>query len=97
MLVISSSVHLVNYYRDAVREHGSAGAASRGLSAGWLPCTLAAVTTSVGMLSLLVSQIEPVRAFGLFSAIGVTCRGLVRDSIGFGILAEQSREKLTEW
>jgi hypothetical protein len=49
------------------------------------------------MLSLLVSQIEPVRAFGLFSAIGVTCRGLVRDSIGFGILAEQSREKLTEW
>ncbi len=71
VLAISSAVHLVNYFRDAVADQGAQRAAIRGLSAGWLPCTLAALTTSIGMLSLLVSQIEPVRAFGFFSAIGI--------------------------
>jgi len=71
VLSISGAVHLVNYYRDAVREQGVGGAAQRALSAGWLPCTLAAVTTAIGMASLCLSQIPPVRTFGLFSAVSL--------------------------
>jgi len=71
VLVISSAVHLVNYYRDAIRTGGVDGAPRRALRAGWLPCTLAAGTTAVGMLSLGVSQIDPVRSFGLYAAAGI--------------------------
>ncbi|MBX3439230.1 MAG: MMPL family transporter, partial [Planctomycetaceae bacterium] len=39
--------------------------------AGRLPCLLASITTAIGLLSLCVSQIQPVREFGLFAAICV--------------------------
>lgn len=71
VLVISAGVHLSNYYYDQVRSGGAAGAASRALGAGWLPCTVAAATTAIGMASLLASRIIPVRQFGIFSALGV--------------------------
>ncbi|NND98835.1 MAG: MMPL family transporter [Pirellulaceae bacterium] len=71
VLVISSAVHLVNYYLDDVRERGTRGAAGRALAVGWLPCTLAAVTTAIGMMSLAASQIQHVRSFGIFSAVSL--------------------------
>jgi hypothetical protein len=71
VLSISAAVHLVNYYRDAVREGGLAGAAYRALRVGWLPCTLAAGTTAIGLFSLCVSDIPPVRTFGVFSAVSL--------------------------
>ncbi len=71
VLTVSASVHLVNYYYDAVRRGGRQGAAGRALAMGWLPCTLAAVTTAVGLGSLMVSIIAPVFQFGMLSMIGV--------------------------
>ncbi len=71
VLAISAGVHLSNYYYDQARNFGPVGAASRALRAGWLPCTVAAATTAIGMASLLVSRIIPVRQFGVFSALGV--------------------------
>ena len=64
-------MHIVNYYREAVPEHGLEGAPRRALGHGFLPCTLAAFTTALGLLSLYNSDICPIRSFGLFSAIGV--------------------------
>jgi len=72
VLTVSGAVHLINYYRDAVEEHGSAGAVGRMLRAGWLPCLMAAGSTAIGLISLTVSQIAPVRTFGFYSAIGLT-------------------------
>ncbi len=43
----------------------------RALGHGFIPCTLAAFTTALGLLSLYTSDIAPIRRFGLFSAIGV--------------------------
>ena len=37
----------------------------------WSPVVMTSLTTTVGFLSLLVSEIEPLRYFGIFSAIGV--------------------------
>ncbi|MEK6248085.1 MAG: MMPL family transporter, partial [Planctomycetales bacterium] len=71
VLGLSGAIHLVNYYQDAVRESGLEGAPGKALRHGWLPCTLAAVTTALGLGSLVTSQIIPIRNFGTYSAYGV--------------------------
>jgi predicted RND superfamily exporter protein len=71
VLGISGAVHIVNYYRDAVESNGLEGAPERALKLGWQPCMLAALTTSLGLISLVASNIVPIQKFGLFSAIGV--------------------------
>jgi len=68
---ISGCIHLTNYYTDAIRSHGLRGAPTRAIAAGWLPCLLAATTTGVGLVSLTVSHIQPVRDFGMYGAWGV--------------------------
>ena len=70
VLGLSGSIHIVNYYREQVQEHGRTGAAEVAVGHGWFPCTLAAFTTALGMASLCTSSIVPIWKFGLFSAIG---------------------------
>ncbi len=71
VLTLSASVHLANYYRDAVRESGIDGAPMQAVAAGWWPCTLASLTTALGVASLYVSSVVPVKQFGIYSALGV--------------------------
>ncbi len=71
VLTISGAIHIVNYYRDAILEGGLSGAAVRAVRKGFWPCALAAVTTAVGLASLNISHILPIRMFGVYSAIGV--------------------------
>jgi len=71
VLAISGSIHIINYYHDAVREGGLAGAPDRALRHGWRPCTVAAITTAIGLGSLLQSDLIPIRNFGLYAALGV--------------------------
>lgn len=71
VLGLSGAVHIVNYYHEAVEESGIRGAPEKALGIGWKPCTLAAFTTALGLLSLSASNILPIRKFGIFSAIGV--------------------------
>ena len=71
VLTLSGAVHLVNYYRDAIDEEGFEGAAGRAIAHGWKPCALAAATTAVGVGSLYISHIRPVKDFGLYSAFGL--------------------------
>ncbi|HUT12130.1 MAG TPA: MMPL family transporter [Thermoguttaceae bacterium] len=80
VLAISGAIHIVNYYHDAVREGGLAGAADRALQHGWRPCTVAAITTAIGLGSLLKSDLIPIRNFGLYAALGVLA------SLGFVFL-----------
>jgi predicted RND superfamily exporter protein len=71
VLSLSAGVHLVNYYQDAIRESGTWQAPLASIQRGWLPCTLAAGTTAIGLASLSVSKIIPVKDFGKYSAIGI--------------------------
>lgn len=70
-LGVSGGIHLVNYLVDA-HEHGpQRSVAARAIAIGWLPCTLSAGTTAVGLFSLVVSELEPIRVFGFHAALGV--------------------------
>lgn len=71
VLSVSSAVHLTNYYRDALQEGAGDRAPIRALAAGWKPCTLASLTTAIGLFSLAVSDIIPVRMFGIYAAAGM--------------------------
>ena len=71
VLGLSGAIHIVNYYRDARKETGLEGAAEIAVSHGWAPCLLAAFTTAVGLGSLYISDILPIKKFGMFTAIGV--------------------------
>lgn len=71
VLGMAGAIHIVNYYREAVAEGGQAGAAERAIKHALLPCSLAALTTAIGLMSLCSSNILPIRKFGIFSALGV--------------------------
>jgi len=71
VLGLSGAIHVVNYYRDEVRARGEAGAPGRALRHALLPCTLASVTTAIGLISLHTSNLAPISNFGFYSALGV--------------------------
>ncbi|MFO0898518.1 MAG: MMPL family transporter [Pirellulales bacterium] len=73
----SGAIHLANYYRDRVRDFGREGAAGAAIRHAALPLALAASTTAVGLLTLCVSELVPIQAFGLYSAVGVLISLLV--------------------
>lgn len=74
VLTVSAGIHLSNYYLDAAGEFpdlSRTAAAERAMRAGVAPCTLAAATTVVGLGSLMLVRLEPVRIFGGVAALGV--------------------------
>ncbi|MFM8282331.1 MAG: efflux RND transporter permease subunit [Planctomycetaceae bacterium] len=74
----SGAIHLANYYRDQLAETGiQEGAAGRAVHHALLPLSLATGTTAVGLATLAVSELVPIRMFGIFSAIGVVVSFLI--------------------
>lgn len=71
VLGLSGAAHILNYYHDAVEEHGHAGAPERAIAHGWKPAFLCEVTTAIGLVTLVTSELVPIRKFGAFSALGV--------------------------
>lgn len=71
VLGMAGAIHIINYYRDTVRDEGSSGAPEKALHHAFFPCLLANVTTAFGLISLCISDIAPIRKFGAFSAIAV--------------------------
>jgi predicted RND superfamily exporter protein len=67
----SGAIHLANYYRDTVRQNGMEGAPDRAIRNAWLPLALATGTTAIGLASMYITELVPIRLFGVFSAIGV--------------------------
>lgn len=70
VLTLSGSIHLANYWKHAAIEDPLTAVAAA-VRVAAKPCFLAVATTAVGMLSLLTSNLEPVRSFGWLSAVGV--------------------------
>lgn len=68
----SGAIHLANYYRDYVREKGIVeDAPEHALKHAFVPLALATGTTAIGLLSLIYSELVPIKLFGIYSAIGV--------------------------
>ena len=70
VLTVSAGVHLVNYYLDELRK-GTDDPVRAAIRAGWWPCTFCTLTTAIGMGSLTLSEIVPVKQFGALTAGGV--------------------------
>ena len=74
VLTVSSGIHLSNYYLDALHEFPlatRAQAAAIAMRAGTLPCLLAASTTVIGLGSLVLVRLEPIRIFGMVAVMGL--------------------------
>jgi len=72
VLTISGGVHLINYYRETLQETtpGEETHAPRQmLKKAVLPCTLAVITTVLGMGSLAVSKMIPIQTFGIYASL----------------------------
>ncbi len=74
VLTVSSGIHLSNYYLDALAEFPEATRAQAvaiAMRAGTVPCLLAASTTIIGLGSLSIVRLEPIRVFGVVSVLGL--------------------------
>ncbi|TVP98521.1 MAG: hypothetical protein EA381_12200 [Planctomycetaceae bacterium] len=71
VLAVSGGIHLVNYFNEEVRTDPHGDAVRRALQKALPPSGLAALTTAIGLGSLAVSDVEPVRQFGWLGAGGV--------------------------
>jgi predicted RND superfamily exporter protein len=69
VLALSAAIHVANYWKHAALEDART-AVLRAVRMARQPCTLASLTTAIGLLSLLSSSLVPVRHFGIYSAIG---------------------------
>jgi hypothetical protein len=74
----SGAIHLANYYRDQIAETGDTlGAVDRSVHHALLPLSLATGTTAIGLATLAISELIPIRMFGIFSAAGVCVSFLI--------------------
>ncbi|HUG68897.1 MAG TPA: MMPL family transporter [Pirellulaceae bacterium] len=82
VLAVSGGVHIANYYRDAVTQAGSfTGAPMQAVRDAFSPCLLASATTAIGLASLHISFLTPVRKFGTFGSISVVLTTVVLFSL----------------
>ena len=71
VLAVSGGIHLVNYFRSLPDSVSPDAAAAATLAGAWLPSTLSSFTTIIGLLSLCLSGLAPIRSFGLYGSFGV--------------------------
>ncbi|RMG36409.1 MAG: RND transporter [Planctomycetota bacterium] len=67
VFTLAIAIHFLHYYADAAGEPDPLSAALRRAAP---PCLFATITTVIGLLSLVVSDMQPVRQFGLAAALG---------------------------
>ena len=79
---VADALHLVTVFsRNLAEGMSRATAVRRTIDRLLGPCVLTTATTTVGFLSLRVSEIEPVRQFGLLAAIGCCAAFLLSFSL----------------
>ena len=71
---VADGIHLYSHLHTFVDHHPNASkreAVSDMIHEMWKPVVMTSVTTAVGFISLLTSQVYPVKYFGIFTAFGV--------------------------
>lgn len=87
VLSLANCIHLVARYQHFRGLHGDPSDAVRmALSNVLFPCTLAAITTALGFLSLMTADVSPVREFGLRMAVGILIAHTVNMTVGSWLL-----------
>ncbi|MCF7942147.1 MAG: MMPL family transporter [Spirochaetia bacterium] len=71
---VADGIHLFNHLRRYISEHPLAQkkqAIAAMISGMWKPVIITSVTTAIGFVSLVTSEVFPIKYFGLFTAFGV--------------------------
>ena len=71
---VADGIHIYNHLHLFLQENPDASkkeAVKDVLKGMWKPVMMTSVTTAVGFISLLTSQVYPIKYFGLFTAFGV--------------------------
>ena len=71
---VADGIHLYSHLHTFVNHHPEASkreAVSDMIREMWKPVVMTSITTAVGFISLLTSQVYPVKYFGIFTAFGV--------------------------
>jgi len=69
VISVSGAIHLCNYWKNS-GINDPVKSVLHAASVAWLPCFLASATTAIGLASLMVSSLIPVREFGIYASIG---------------------------
>jgi len=72
VLTISGGIHLINYYKETLAEmqpDEEKDAPILTLDKAILPCSLAVITTILGMGSLAISKMVPIQTFGIYASL----------------------------
>ncbi|MCD4770269.1 MAG: MMPL family transporter, partial [Bacteroidales bacterium] len=76
---VADGIHLYSHLQLFLRKYPDASkkeATIDMLQQMWKPVVMTSVTTAIGFISLLTSQVYPIKYFGIFTAFGVVMAGL---------------------
>ncbi|MGC9324767.1 MAG: efflux RND transporter permease subunit [Desulfomonilia bacterium] len=71
ILSLSNSIHMIEYYDEVVRSRSPKATFIATVSYITIPCFIASITTTFGLLSLSTSPIKAVKQFGITSGVGI--------------------------
>jgi predicted RND superfamily exporter protein len=66
---MSGALYVANDWKHAAF-HDETRAIVETVHRSWVPCSLASLTTAIGLISLCTSRLAPVREFGIYGAVG---------------------------
>ena len=69
VITTSGAIHICNYWKTSNIDDAKKSVIHAARMAWW-PCLLASGTTAIGLASLMVSSLIPVRDFGIYASIG---------------------------
>lgn len=73
----ADGLHFVTHFQEESENPDPVGRVSSALSHVGVPMILTTVSTAAGFLSLLATDVEPIRQLGLFTAVGIGFAGVV--------------------
>ena len=74
----ADGLHFVTHFQEQSDDDGDTVSRVRSaLSQVGVPMILTTISTAAGFLSLLISDVEPIRELGLFAAIGIVFAGVI--------------------
>ena len=94
---VADAIHvLTDYQRQRSAGKTAEDATSHAIERLWKPCLFTSVTTAAGLGALLLSDLRPVREFGLIAAIGVLSAFVLTMTLLPALLSLAGR-RLREW
>jgi predicted RND superfamily exporter protein len=73
----ADGLHFVTHFQEEATNPDPVGRVASALSHVGVPMILTTISTAAGFLSLLATNVQPIRQLGAFTAIGITFAGII--------------------